>query len=48
MVSQLSGAGVLVIWAVTMIALSYFIYRRQGANNTSEFITAGGRGHKWG
>ena len=43
MVSQLVGFGLLAFWAVVMISLSYFIYRRQGVNNTSEFITAGGR-----
>ncbi len=43
MVDQVGGFALLGFWAVVMIALSYFVYRRQGVNNTSEFITAGGR-----
>ena len=43
MVSQLGGFGLLALWAVAMIALSYFVYQRQGVSDTSEFITAGGR-----
>jgi len=43
MVDQIGGFGLLAFWAVLMLALSYFVYRRQGVDNTSEFITAGGR-----
>lgn len=43
MVSRLGGFGLLAAWAVAMIALSYFVYQRQGVSDTSEFITAGGR-----
>jgi Na+/proline symporter len=43
MVNQTTGFGLLAFWALAMIGLSYFIYRRQGVDNTSEFITAGGR-----
>jgi Na+/proline symporter len=43
MVSQLGGYGLLALWGAAMIALSYFVFRRQGVNDTSEFITAGGR-----
>jgi len=43
MVSRLGGFGLLALWAVAMVALSYFVYRRQDVSDTSEFITAGGR-----
>jgi Na+/proline symporter len=43
MVNQLGGITLLGIWAMAMIALSYFVYRRQGVTDTTEFITAGGR-----
>jgi len=43
MVSRLVGFGLLALWAAAMIALSYFVYKRQGVSDTSEFITAGGR-----
>jgi Na+/proline symporter len=43
MVSQFGGVILLGIWGVTMVALSYFVFRRQGVTDTAEFITAGGR-----
>ncbi len=43
MVSQVGGFALLGFWAVVMIPLSLFIYCRQGVDDTSEFITAGGR-----
>jgi Na+/proline symporter len=43
MVTQTTGAGLLLVWAVAMIGLSYYIFRRQSVNDTAEFITAGGR-----
>jgi len=42
-VTQLTGAGLLAAWGLAMIALSYYIFRRQSVNDTEEFITAGGR-----
>jgi Na+/proline symporter len=43
MVSQLGGYGLLAAWGAAMIGLSYYIFRRQGVDDTEEFITAGGR-----
>ena len=43
MVTQTTGAGLLLVWAVAMIGLSYYIFRRQSVTDTEEFITAGGR-----
>ncbi|WP_435176344.1 sodium:solute symporter family protein [Halorussus sp. AFM4] len=43
MVSRLGGFGLLAAWGVAMIALSYYVFRRQGVDDTEEFITAGGR-----
>ena len=43
MVGQAGGVALIGFWAVTMIALAYYVYRRQGVNDTREFITAGGR-----
>jgi Na+/proline symporter len=42
-VSQGGGFALLGVWALAMVALSYFVYRRQGVTDTKEFITAGGR-----
>ncbi len=43
MVSRLGGFGLLAVWALIMVALSYFVYYRQDVSDTTEFITAGGR-----
>ncbi|MEZ3118106.1 sodium:solute symporter [Halobaculum sp. MBLA0147] len=43
MVGQLGGYGLLAGWGIGMLALSYFVFKRQGVTDTSEFITAGGR-----
>jgi len=43
MVNATTGYGLLALWGVSMIALAYYIYRRQGVTDTSEFVTAGGR-----
>jgi len=42
-VSSAAGIGLIVFWGALMIALAYFIYRRQNVADTSEFVTAGGR-----
>lgn len=43
MVDAATGYGLLALWGASMIALAYYIYRRQGVTDTSEFVTAGGR-----
>ena len=43
MVGQGAGVTLIAFWAVTMIGLAYYIYRRQSVTDTKEFITAGGR-----
>ena len=43
MVGQGAGVTLIAFWAVTMIGLAYYIYRRQNVTDTKEFITAGGR-----
>lgn len=43
MVNQLTGGVLLALWGVAMIALSYYIFRRESVTDTEEFITAGGR-----
>jgi Na+/proline symporter len=43
MVSSTGGYALIGVWAALMIGLAYFIFRRQSVNDTTEFITAGGR-----
>ena len=43
MIGSTLGFGLLVLWAIGMIGLAYWIYRRQNVDDTREFITAGGR-----
>lgn len=43
MVSAAGGYGLIALWGGAMIALAYYIYRRQGVTDTAEFVTAGGR-----
>jgi Na+/proline symporter len=43
MVESTSGYALIGAWAALMIGLAYFIYRRQNVDDTTEFITAGGR-----
>lgn len=43
MVSAAVGYGLIAIWAITMIGLAFYIYRRQNVTDTHEFVTAGGR-----
>lgn len=43
MVNPTGGYGLIGAWAVLMIGIAYFIYKRQHVDDTNEFITAGGR-----
>lgn len=43
MVSATTGYGMMAIWAIAMVGLALYIYRRQDVTDTREFVTAGGR-----
>ena len=43
MVSSTGGYALLILWAILMLAIAYYVFRRQGVTDTKEFITAGGR-----